>query len=102
ALAGQGHPLGGTSIGQTFLATERLKIYHSGVGGASAICSGCMRRTNRFAGWGGYFQADQAAREALSATRTPSTAAGGADGERGAEWRRGIAADTGTTSTRRS
>jgi hypothetical protein len=21
----------------------------------SAICSGCMRRTNRFAGWGGQF-----------------------------------------------
>ena len=43
---------------------------------------------------------DQAARESLSATLTPSTAAGGADGERCTSWPPAIAATTSTSSTR--
>jgi len=54
ALARQGHPRGGTSIGRDFPRHRRLKIYHSGVDGVSAICSGCTRRTNRFR-WRGLF-----------------------------------------------
>src|SRR5262249_32188074 len=68
----------------------------NGAGGATRR----RGRTNRFAGWGGYFRADQAAREALSAILTPSTAAGGADGERCTGWLTAMAAATRASSIR--
>ena len=80
----------------------RLYAAHEGVPSAGAAIFGpaakCRDRARRTGAPVG--AAHQAAREALSATLTPSTAAGGADGERCTGWPAAIAAATRASSTR--